>query len=535
MAKLVIKIFTGETFEVENVDLKQFSPRQLIDKMISDDLLANIEGYFYSIDNKDDVAISPEELSHTFEQLGFSDGDVIRIIVFATESRDNDTILDLTEYGDDSVMSPISYARKQHIFSFKEFAPESGEVESPVTEDGDYDIFPDSVNNLYYSSSESANSSESVNNLYYSANSSEFCSFIPRPCPRPCLRISRISDDTLMAPAPNRPDRVVPKFVAGAALGALGATLGAVMGFAPLGAVAGAVVGFAPLGLLGLYRNKKREELACLYGSKREEFVSVYGSIFAPAEVKRKSHMLVQVYLHLFEETEIVMWLAQEAQKEAKRRDYIPLQCKLKIGDKIDVLLNIYGETLLKSEKKGVVWQGSFTKCSFDYFVPNDIDVDELSCVAMLTINGTPVGEMRFVTKIVCAPRQLNTEIVAHKYNKVFISYAHKDKVQVKSFHEGLNLAGIEHFFDRDYLKAGDIFPQMIQDYINSADLFVLFWSENASKSEYVKKERTQALKRAFPQVKPRQAAKLSIYPISIAPRAELPIDMKDYYHFGEL
>jgi len=187
----------------------------------------------------------------------------------------------------------------------------------------------------------------------------------------------------------------------------------------------------------------------------------------------------------------------------------------------------------LKSDKKSVIWQGSFTKCGFDYFVPKDIDVDELSCTALLTVNDIPIGEMRFITKIVESPRLLNPEIIAHKYNKVFISYAHKDEAKVKSFHEGLKLAGIEHFFDRDYLEIGNIFPQVIQDYINSADLFVLFWSENASKSEYVEKERTLALKLAFPQIKPQQAAKLSIYPMSIEPRAELPDDMKDIYHFG--
>ena len=268
---------------------------------------------------------------------------------------------------------------------------------------------------------------------------------------------------------------------------------------------------------------------------KEREMDEVYSSIFAPSEVKRKSHMLVQIYLHLYEETEKVKSLAQESDKDAERRDYIPLLCKLKKGDKVDVLLNIYGEALLMSDKKSVVWQGSFTKCSFDYFVPKDIDVEELSCLAMLTVNGVPVGEMRFITKIVESPRQLNTEMIAHKYNKVFISYAHKDEAKVKSFHEGLKLAGIEHFFDRNYLKAGDIFPQVIQDYINTADLFVLFWSENASKSEYVQKERNQALERAFPQVKPQQAAKLSIYPMSIEPRAELPSDMKENYHFGEI
>ena len=261
----------------------------------------------------------------------------------------------------------------------------------------------------------------------------------------------------------------------------------------------------------------------------------VFCSAFASAEIRPKSHFQVQVYLHLFEETEKVKTLAQESDKNAERRDYIPLQCKLKKCDKVGVLLNLYGESLLMSDKKTVVWQGAFTKCSFDYFVPRDIDVDELSCVALLTVNEIPIGEMRFITKIVESPRRLNPEIIAHKYNKVFISYAHKDKAKVKSFHEGLKLAGIEHFFDRAYLKTGDIFPQVIQDYINSADLFVLFWSKNASESEYVNKERKQALKRAFPQVKPQEKAKLSIYPMSIEPRAELPSDMKDNYHFGEI
>ena len=271
---------------------------------------------------------------------------------------------------------------------------------------------------------------------------------------------------------------------------------------------------------------------------KKQKGVSedeAYSSIFAPYEVKRKSLMHMQVYLHLQEETEMVKALAQESDENAERRDYIPLQYKLKKGDRVDVCLNIYGETLLMSDKKSVVWQGSFTKCSFDYFVPKDIDVEELSCVALLTVNDIPVGEMRFITKIVDAPRQLNPEIIAHKYSKVFISYSHQDESKVKFLHEGLELGAVPHFFDRKYLKAGDVFPQVIKDYIDSADLFILCWSENASKSEYVQKERLQALERAFPQVKPEQEAKLRIYPMSIEPRAELPGDMKENYHFGEI
>ena len=280
-------------------------------------------------------------------------------------------------------------------------------------------------------------------------------------------------------------------------------------------------------------KNSLEKELAVL--EEQNKYNEVYSSIFAPAEVKRKSHLQVQVYLHLYEESEKVKSLAKESDKNAERRDYIPLSLKLKKGDKVDVEFNVYGATRLTSDRKSIVWQGSFTKCSFDYFVSKDIEVEELSCVALLSVNGVPIGEMRFITRVIETPRQLNPEIIAHKYSKVFISYSHLDESKVKFLHEGLELGSVPHFFDRKYLKAGDVFPQVIQDYINSADLFILCWSENASKSEYVQKERLQALERAFPQVQPENAAKLRIYPMNIEPRAELPIDMKNYYHFGEI
>lgn len=279
-------------------------------------------------------------------------------------------------------------------------------------------------------------------------------------------------------------------------------------------------------------QKSKKSIWSKLFGNKYNE---VYSSIFAPAEVKRKSYLQVQVYLHLFEESEKVKSLAQESDKNAERRDYMPLSLKLKKGDKVDVEFNVYGETRLMSERKSIIWQGSFTKCSFDYLVPKDIDVEELSCVALLSVNGIPLGEMRFITHIVDIPRQLNPEIIANKYKKVFISYSHLDESKVKFLHEGLELGAVPHFFDRTYLKVGDVFPQKIQDYIESADLFILCWSLNASESDYVQKERLQAIERAFPKVQPENAAKLRIYPLSIEPRAELPDDMKGIYHFGKI
>ena len=64
--------------------------------------------------------------------------------------------------------------------------------------------------------------------------------------------------------------------------------------------------------------------------------------------------------------------------------------------------------------------------------MPGDIDVDELSCEADIFVNGAMIGEMRFLTQIVEVPRNLNPEISSHRFNRIFISYAHQDAKQIK-------------------------------------------------------------------------------------------------------
>ena len=283
-------------------------------------------------------------------------------------------------------------------------------------------------------------------------------------------------------------------------------------------------------------RIDENRELSQDYPKANDEACdNVYSAIYSPAEVKRKSNMLIQVFFHLPEEEEKVKALAKEAQADAVRRYYTPLQCKLKKGDKVDISLNIYGEKLLQSDKEQVVWSGSITNCTFFYYVPKDIEDEQLRCEVFLSVNGAPIGKITFVTNIVEAPRSLHPEIFSRSFKKIFISYAHQDEDIARPYAQAYKYQGVDYFFDRDYLKAGDIFPQKIKDYINSADLFMLFWSKNAAKSDYVRKERDMALERAYPKVKPIEKAPLSICPLSIEPRAELPENMRDVYNFEQI
>ena len=268
---------------------------------------------------------------------------------------------------------------------------------------------------------------------------------------------------------------------------------------------------------------------------EKEKLQEVYSSVFAPAEVKPKSRMMVQVYLHLDKETEKVKVLAAEADRNAERRDYIPLQIKLKKGDKVDVVLNINGDRLLYDSSKSIIWQDSFCKCAFDYLVPSDLDIDVLSCSVNLYVNGAIVGEMLFYTQIVDSPTQLNANVIAKPVKKLFISYSHNDlksAEKIAKLYEGMD---VDVFFDKHRLKSGYIYSEEIFNFIRKADTFVLCWSENAAQSEYVQKERQAALELAYPNCRPREDAQISIKPYNIQPYATPPTDMIEHYHFEKL
>lgn len=258
-------------------------------------------------------------------------------------------------------------------------------------------------------------------------------------------------------------------------------------------------------------------------------------SVFAPSEVKHGDYMMVQVFLYMDEEEQSVSRKAKEVDGEAERRNYIPLSVKLKEGDKVKIFLQIPNkEVKVEEPTQELTWLGRFTDCQFAVYINKNYSAFILLSTVILSVNGTPVGRMMFKTKIVDEPRVLYAEVGCKTFKKIFISYSHKDEARVKYIAEAYKAQGVDYFFDRHYLKAGDIYPAKIRQYIDSADLFILCWSKNAAESDYVALERNQALSHAYPQVSMDKAS-ISIHPISIEPRTAYPQDMNDVYNFEEV
>lgn len=254
-------------------------------------------------------------------------------------------------------------------------------------------------------------------------------------------------------------------------------------------------------------------------------------SVFAPQRISKEESMMVQVYLYSDEEYKKVKSDAKKADKYSSERGNSVLDLRAKKGDIINVELNLSNIKLERNQKQ-FVWQNKFNKCSFFVEVPKDYSKDRIVGEIFVSINGAIIAEVDFYTLLVDTySNKGNAPTSYRQIKRTFISYSHADEDSVKFLAKAYELQGIDHFFDRTYLRSGDIFPQKISDYIKSADLFVLCWSANAESSEYVKKELGQALSLAKNQDSSSKR-NLIIRPISIKPYADYPSNMKDEYHF---
>jgi hypothetical protein len=94
------------------------------------------------------------------------------------------------------------------------------------------------------------------------------------------------------------------------------------------------------------------------------------------------------------------------------------------------------------------------------------------------------------------APVERTSPREAHRvqFRSAFASYASADRDEVLRRVQGLTAAGLDVFLDVLSLRAGDDWEQSLMENIRAKDIFYLFWSMAASRSEWVDKEWRRAL-----------------------------------------
>lgn len=273
--------------------------------------------------------------------------------------------------------------------------------------------------------------------------------------------------------------------------------------------------------LLGAYSRLKR---LFSRGDKK-----VYADLYAPKSVETHRKFRVQVHLYNLKQAAEVAKKAKEIDKDSSLMDRNPLGMKLKKGDRINLFLSFGSAGAVADESSAsLIWTGE--PVSAQFFVKVLLPVGEdLTGKVMVSVNDATIGVLSFLTRVNVNADERPSAVKAQSFKKAFISYAHEDEKIAKAMASAYHDQGKEYFLDLHNLESGDVFDNKIQQNIEDSDLFVLLWSKNAEKSEYVAREYRYALR--FAQPKP--GATLFFRPHLVDPVADPPADLKSIYHFS--
>lgn len=248
-------------------------------------------------------------------------------------------------------------------------------------------------------------------------------------------------------------------------------------------------------------------------------------SVFAPPAAQQGTRVMVQVYLHRIEQAERAQFLATMMDDSAKLRGVETLHVPIPRRTWVHVELDGRGLKVSENVCK-LYWNGEPTVASFEVDVPVGFDAGACHPVVRLLVDGEPAGRILFQMRIEAPTRNADPLPApelggarARNYQNAFLSYASKDRAEVLKRAQAFQAAKLTFFQDVLSLEPGQRYADEILRRIDGSDLFVVFWSRNAMRSEWVQKEIDKALacQRASPDGLP------DIVPIMLEPLAKAP------------
>jgi hypothetical protein len=259
-------------------------------------------------------------------------------------------------------------------------------------------------------------------------------------------------------------------------------------------------------------------------------------TVFAPPSARQGEAFLVQVFAHLPEQAQAASALASEFSERARRRGYQSLGTEIPRGTTLTFDLFMPGLEV-DEPVQSLIWNGRPASVQFGVTVPYPGDTGMLIGTVAASIDSVPVGHIKFEFTVAVAnaePSSLEPQPVgdeAHGYAMAFCSYASEDRDEVVSRVQMLSALGIGYFVDIMSLDPGDRWKQKLYEHIDECDLFLLFWSRNAKRSDWVRKEADYALQRKGDDT----FAPPEIRPIIIeGPPVVPPWEELSYLHFND-
>jgi hypothetical protein len=241
-------------------------------------------------------------------------------------------------------------------------------------------------------------------------------------------------------------------------------------------------------------------------------------TVFARSEASPGDAFLVQVFAHLAGQAGQISARALRSDKHAEELGSETFDTPVARGDKLTVKLDMPG-LRIEEPAQSFVWKGEVKGVQFDVTVPESLGPKSLVGKVTFCRNTVPIGHVRFAFEVVAGggsagkdaagagPPAKAAEAVEPalagppvgelvRYRQAFISYCSEDRAEVLRRVQMLRLVKLKFRQDLLDLQPGQEWESALYSWIDESDVFFLFWSRAAKKSDWVEKELQYALGR---------------------------------------
>ena len=224
-------------------------------------------------------------------------------------------------------------------------------------------------------------------------------------------------------------------------------------------------------------------------------FGKVDFTLTAPAFVTAAVPFELFVWAHWPQERYRVLSRARE---ELMTRDVVARTkgpFRVATGTPLTVRLRILG-AVIDEPLDSMTWEGESTCVSFVVTLPELNPQIRCSGSAYIYADGVQIAKIPFLLSAAGKPGGMLAASPV-RYSTAFASYATADRDQVMGRIQGIRKAApeLDIFVDVLSLRSGQNWEQELWRVIPASDIFYLFWSAQARKSEWVEKEWRCALR----------------------------------------
>jgi hypothetical protein len=143
-------------------------------------------------------------------------------------------------------------------------------------------------------------------------------------------------------------------------------------------------------------------------------------------------------------------------------------------------------------------WNGSWIGCAFQFHVSGASRDRPIIIDVIVRVLGIEIARIECSLEKKAGPWTETNPLAAAKarswqtsalYSSIFVSYSKKDLSVVRVYSVAQRALGNDVFVDTESIRAGSDWQAALAGAIDSADVFQLFWSKNASESPNVQHE----------------------------------------------